>query len=126
MTTIKTPIKSFQDLEVYSIAHALAMEIFTVTRTFPRDEQYSLTDQIRRSSRSCAVNIAEGWGKRQYENSFKRHLIDSLGSIEETKSWLLFCRDCEYITRELCDILMQKYELLGAKVWTLHTTWKTF
>ena len=78
-------IKSVKDLKVYNLAFELAMEIFKLTLTFPKDEKYSLTDQIRRSSRSAAINIREGFAKRKYENVFIRHLNDSLGSSEETR-----------------------------------------
>ena len=87
------PIKTFTDLDVYNLSHELAMEVFYLTQKFPPEEKYSLTDQVRRSSRSVAVNIAEGWGKRIYPANFKRHLVDSNGSLEETKSWLLFSKD---------------------------------
>jgi len=91
------PIKSFRDLEVYQLARKLALQIFELNKTFPPEEKYSLTDQIRRSSRSVKANIAVGWGKRIYEDVFKRHLIDAMGSLEETKSWLLSGYDCKYI-----------------------------
>ena len=115
-------IKTFRDLDVYKLAHELAMEIFHATKAFPKEETYSLTDQIRRSSRSVAVNIAEGWGKRRHANLFKRHLIDAAGSVEETKAWLLFAVDCEYLTRTRYDKLLRKYEELGAKLFKLHDT----
>lgn len=66
------------------------MDIYHLARNFPKEEKYSLTDQIIRSSRSVAANIVEGWGKRVYENEFRKYLIYSLGSLEETKVWLLF------------------------------------
>lgn len=119
-------IKTFKDLDVYNIAHELAMEIFHVTKEFPKEEKYSLIDQIRRSSRSVAVNIAEGWGKRRYENLFKRHLTDANGSIEETKSWLLFSLDCSYLSSEKYQYFIGRYEELGAKLWNLHDNWQTF
>lgn len=72
-------IKKVSDLDVFKISHAFAMEIFTVTRNFPKEERYSLTDQVVRSSRSVPANIAEGWGKRIYENEFKKHLIYAMG-----------------------------------------------
>ncbi len=109
------PIKSFLDLEVYQLAHKFAMEIFKITKKFPSEEKYSLTDQIRRSSRSIAVNTAEGWGKRIYVGNFKRHLVDGMGSLEESKSWLLFARDCDYITIDLYNQLLTDAEVLGTK-----------
>jgi len=79
-------IRTVEDLEVYRLAHAVAMDIFRISRAFPPGEKYALTDQIVRSSRSIAANIAEGWGKRVYEAEFKRHLVYALGSLEETKT----------------------------------------
>ena len=119
-------IRTFRDLEVYVLAHDLAMQLFRLTKDFPKEEIYSLIDQIRRSSRSVAVNIAEGWGKRRHENIFKRHLIDAIGSLEETKSWLLFSRDCRYLGTESYDSLLKKYEGLGAKLSKLLDRWRTF
>lgn len=119
-------IKTFLDLDVYRIAHELATQIFKISRDFPKEEKYSLTDQIRRSSRSVAVNIAEGWGKRKYPELFKRHLIDSTGSLEETKSWLLFALDCNYLKEEEHNAILKKCEELGAKLFKLHDNWKSF
>jgi len=120
------PIKSFLDLEVYQLAHKFAMKIFAITKKFPTEEKYSLTDQIRRSSRSIAVNTAEGWGKRIYVGNFKRHLVDGIGSLEESKSWLLFAKDCNYITIELYNQLLAEAEVLGTKIRRLHDNWKDF
>jgi four helix bundle protein len=119
-------IKSFRDLEVYQLAHKAAMAIFKISKNFPSEEKYSLTDQIRRSSRSVAVNIAEGWGKRIYENNFKRHLVDSQGSLEETKAWLLFATDCSYINEKEFTLHWTMYEELGSKIFNLHDKWRTF
>jgi len=82
---MKTVIRSIKDLRVYKRAYELTMEIFAITKRFPKEETYSLTDQVRRSSRSVAINIREGFAKRKYEQVFKRHLNDALGSSEETR-----------------------------------------
>lgn len=119
-------IKTFLDLEVYRLAHEVAMDVFYLTKDYPREEKYSLTDQIRRSSRSVAVNMAEGWGKRKYEKLFKRHLIDSAGSIEETKSWLLFSCDCAYLSKSIFEKYLARYEEVGAKLFKLHDNWRTY
>ncbi len=120
------PIKTFLDLDVYKLSRQLAKEIFQLTLKFPTEEKYSLTDQIRRSSRSVKANIAEGWGKRVYINSFKRHLVDSNGSLEETKSWCISTLDCNYISTEVYENLINKAEVIGGKLWKLHDTWKDF
>ncbi|OQP61521.1 hypothetical protein A3860_31855 [Niastella vici] len=119
-------INTFLDLEVYQLAHKFAMKIFEITHRFPPEEKYSLTDQIRRSSRSIAVNTAEGWGKRLYVGNFKRHLVDGMGSLEESKSWLLFAKDCNYIAIDIYNQLFAEAEVLGSKLRRLYDNWKDF
>jgi four helix bundle protein len=119
-------IRSVADLEIFKISYAVAMDIFLLTRNFPKEERYSLTDQIVRSSRSIAANIAEGWGKRVYENEFKRHLTYSLGSLEETKAWLLFAKDCGYLKLETYNDLYTKCISIGSMIYKLSEKWKTF
>ena len=93
---------------------------------FPPEEKYSLTDQIRRSSRSVQANIAEGWGKRVYINHLKKHLVDANGSLEETKSWVLSALDCCYIVDSVFSDLNTKANVIGSKLWRLHDTWQDF
>lgn len=119
-------IKAVADLDVFNISYALAMDIYHLTRNFPKEEKYSLTDQIIRSSRSIAANIAEGWGKRVYENEFRRYLICSMGSLEETKVWLLFSRDCGYVSAEIYSRISIKCDETGAKIFKLYENRKTF
>ena len=120
------PIKTFLDLDTYQLARQFAKEIFYLTLTFPPEEKYSLTNRVRRSSRSVPSNIAEGWGKRIYINSFKRHLVDANGSLEESKSWLISALDCIYITTEIFDDLTNKAKVIGGKLWNLHDKWQDF
>lgn len=89
------------------------MEIFNQTKSFPKDERYSLTDQIRRSSRSEAANIAEAYRKRQYPKMFVSKLADSDGETTETQVWLDFARDCGYLSAERHDKLRKSYEEVG-------------
>ena len=103
-------IGSFRDLIVYQKSYDLAREIFNITKKFPKEEKYSLTDQIRRSSRSVSANIAEAWAKRIYIKSFVSKLSDSLGEEYETEVWLHFSKDCEYIDIETRDRLMKGYD----------------
>lgn len=103
-------ILSHKQLDVYKLAYNLAMDIYHLTKKFPVDERYSLTDQIRRSSRSVSSNLAEAFRKRRYEKSFIAKLSDSEGEAAETQTWLDFARDCEYINTETCDKLNQEYE----------------
>ena len=102
-------INSFRDLIVFQKAYALAMKIFTFTKTFPKEERYSLTDQIRRSSRSITSNVAEAWAKKIYPKSFVNKLSDSLAEEYETEVWLDYCRDCEYISIDKYNDLINGY-----------------
>src|SRR3990170_6647755 len=113
----KITIRSCKDLTVYQLAYKLAMEIFEITKKFPKGEAYSLVDQIRRSSRSVPINIREGYAKRRYENVFIRHLNDSLGSSEETRGWLDFAKDCIYITKGEHKKLDDRYDEVNAMLY---------
>ena len=118
-------IRSVKDLNVYNLAFELAMEIFELTLNFPKEERYSFTDQIRRSSRSVAINIREGFAKRRYENVFIRHLNDSIGSSEETRGWLDFSARCQYINQETQERLDRSYDEVNAMLYRLMNNWKT-
>ena len=106
-------VKSFRDLEVYKTARELSKEIFFLTKAFPNDERYSLTDQIRRSSRSVGAQIAEAWGKRRYQLHFISKLTDADSEQLETQHWLEESSVCEYIDPLLCISLLDKYESIG-------------
>ncbi|NOT48228.1 MAG: four helix bundle protein [Acidobacteria bacterium] len=106
-------MQGYKSLKVFQLSYELAMEIFRLSKTFPREETYSLTDQIRRASRSVPANIAEGYRKRQYPRHFVSKLSDADGECSETQVWLFFSRDCGYATSEKCDELVQKYEEVG-------------
>lgn len=118
-------IKSFSDLEVYQLSYKLSMEIFKISEHFPVSEKYSLTSQIVRSTRSISANIAEGFGRRVYQAEFKKHLIYSAGSLEESKVWLNFAKDCKYITPEQFNLLQIKADEIGAKLYKLYINWKS-
>ena len=117
-------IKSVKDLKVYNIAFELAMEIFKLSQDFPKEEQYSLTDQMRRSSRSVAINIREGFAKKRYENVFIRHLNDAIGSSEETRGWLDFSLRCRYIDQKIHETLDTSYDGVNAMLYSLMRNWK--
>jgi len=106
-------LQGHRDLKVYQLAYELAMEIFRLSKSFPREEVYSLTDQIRRSSRSVAANIAEGFRKRRYPNMFVNKLTDSDGEATETQVWLDFAFDCGYMSKTNRDRLTAGYEEVG-------------
>ena len=118
-------IKSVRDLDVYRLAFKLAMKVFELTKKFPKEETYSLTDQIRRSSRSVPINIREGFAKRRYENVFIRHLNDSIGSSEETRGWLDFSVRCRYINKDTHQRLDKSYDEVNAMLYSLMKNWKT-
>ncbi len=111
----RKPIRSHRDLDVYRMAFEAAMRIFELTKGFPKEETYSLTDQIRRSSRSVCSNLAEAWRKRRYEKAFVLKLSDSEGEAAETQVWIEFAVNCKYLDtatgRELyktCDDIIGK------------------
>jgi four helix bundle protein len=108
-----------RDLKVYQLAYSLAMEIFNLSKRFPKEELYALTDQIRRSSRGVAVNIAEGFRKRIYPKMFVNKLTDSDGEAAETQVWLDFARDCGYISATDRNRLTSKYEEVGRMLGTM-------
>jgi four helix bundle protein len=107
-------IANFKDLIVYQKAFEHAMKIFHVTKTFPKVEQYSLTDQIRRSSRSICANIGEAWRKRRYPAHFVSKLTDSDAETSETMIWLDFAVECGY--KELSSEYEQIGKMLGAMI----------
>lgn len=119
-------IKTIKDLRVYNLAYKLAMDIFILTKKFPREEMYSLTDQIRRSARSVAINIREGYAKRKYKQVFIRHLNDSLGSSEETRGWLDFSLDCGYVSQGEHKKLDEKYDEVSAMLYSLMNKWQNY
>lgn len=123
----KTVIRKHTDLEVYQRAFATAMSVFELTKKFPAEERYSLTDQIRRSSRSVCSNLAEAWRKRRYEAVFISKLNDSEGEAAETQVWLQFATECGYLDRETARNLYRDYDdILGklVKMLTNPTQWK--
>lgn len=105
--------QGYKDLKVYQIAYKLAMEIFEITKSFPKEEIYSLTDQIRRSSRSVCVNLGEGYRKRKYPKYFSSKMTDADGECTETQIWLDFSKDGKYISQEIRDRLYKNYEEVG-------------
>jgi four helix bundle protein len=103
-------VTNFRDLIVYKKAHKLAMKIFELSQKFPKEEKYSLTDQMRRSSRSVSSCIAESWAKRLYIRAFVSKLTDSLGEEFETEDWLDYSIDCKYITKEEYQEVTSEYQ----------------
>jgi four helix bundle protein len=109
-------IRTHKDLEVYQHAFDAAMRIFEISKRFPKEETYSLTDQIRRSSRSVCSNLAEAFRKRRYPKSFIAKLSDSESEAAETQTWLDFAFSCSYITKEENTALNMTYENIIGKL----------
>jgi len=107
-------IRSVRDLKVYRKAFEAAMEIYELTKDFPKDETYSLIDQIRRSSRSVCSNLSEGWRKRRYKAVFINKLTDCGQEAAETQTWLEFSLRCRYIDAETFHKLDEIYEHIFA------------
>jgi len=110
MAVPKDGYRGYRDLKVYQMAYRIALDIHQVTKTFPKEEKYSLTDQIRRSSRSVPANLAEAWKKRRYEKAFISKLIDCAGEAGETEVWLDFSKDFGYLKGDQYKKLMQRYD----------------
>jgi four helix bundle protein len=112
-------INSYKELRVYREAMELAMEVFEMTKAYPKEERYSLTDQIRRSSRSVCANTAEAWRKRRYRAAFVAKLSDVETEACETQVWLEMSAKCKYITTEIETSLSDRYEKLIAQIVTM-------
>ena len=105
--------RGFRDLRAYQLAFKLAMEIFQESKSFPKEEKYSLTDQIRRASRSVSANIGEGYRKKRYPRMFVSKMADADGEATETQVWLDFATACGYLSQERQEKLIAGYEELG-------------
>ena len=111
---VKHRVTSFEDLDVYQLAFKLQQQIFELSKTWPKDEQYSLTDQVRRSSRSIGANIAEAWAKRRYAAHFVSKLTDADGEQNETRHWLKTALACDYLGTEQHADLDERCKRIGA------------
>ena len=115
----KKLIRTHRDLDVYKMAFEMAMQIFEKSRSFPIEERYSLTDQIRRSSRSVCANLAEAWRKRRYEASFVSKLSDAEAEAAETQVWLEFALKCGYLGENIFQELSFVYDNILGKIVSL-------
>ena len=109
-------VKDFEDLDVYLLAFELQQEIYELTKRFPNEERYSLTDQIRRCSRSIGANIGEAWAKRRYKAHFISKLTDADGEQLETRHWLKTALTCGYITTDEYQKLVSECREIGQKL----------
>ena len=113
--------KSFRELDVYKIGRELSNKIYRISKDFPVEERYSLTDQIRRSSRSVGAQISEAWAKRRYKRHFIAKLTDADGEQQETQHWILSGLDSNLIGYEQAMQLLAEYEILGMKLQSMIT-----
>jgi four helix bundle protein len=107
-------IKSFRDLDVYVLAREQAKRIFTISKSFPKEEKYSLTDQMRRSSRAVAAMMAEAWARRRYPAAFINKIDEAMGEAMETQAWLDHALDCDYLDRNQHHSLDEVSQKVGA------------
>jgi four helix bundle protein len=106
-------VESFRELEVYKLSRRLSKKVFDISHQFPKEEMFSLTDQMRRSSRSVGAQIAEAWSKRKYEKHFISKLTDADGEQLETQHWIETAVDSSYISIEIARGLLNQYVILG-------------
>jgi four helix bundle protein len=109
-------IRSHRDLDVYQKSFAVSMQIFELTKRFPVEERYSLTDQIRRSSRSVCANLTEAWRKRRYEGSFLLKLNDAEAEAAETQTWLEYAVSCNYVDAAVAREIYREYDNILGKL----------
>jgi four helix bundle protein len=114
-------IRHFRELEVFQLAMAAAMKLFEWSKRFPLEEKYSLTDQVRRSSRSVCANIGEAWRKRRYPNAFVSKLSDAEAEAAETQVWIEFSVKCGYLDPEVAVELDKSYDIIQGKLVTMLT-----
>jgi len=112
-------IRSVRELKIYKLAFDTAMEIFEISKSFPKEETYSLTDQVRKSSRSVCTNLSEGWRKRKYKAVFINKLSDAGQEAAETQTWMEFALACKYIDKKTFENLDEKYEHIFAMLFTM-------
>ncbi len=117
-------IKSFEDLDVFKRSYKISIEIHKVSLKFPKIEQWSLADQIRRASKGICSNIAEGFGKQKYSSAeYRRYLIMAMGSCDEIRVWIRYCFDLGYISSEQWNLWRNEYEELSKMLVGLQKFW---
>jgi four helix bundle protein len=119
-------VNSVRELEVYQDAFSLQQEVFRISKSFPKDETYSLTDQIRRASRSIGANLSEAWSKRRYPAHFLSKLTDCDGELQETIHWLNTAQACEYLTPEIAIHLHDRAASVGKQLGSMINKHESF
>ncbi len=115
----RKPIQRHSQLETYQLAFDAAMRIFEASKQFPKEEKYSLTDQMRRSSRSVCANLTEAWRKRRYEAAFIGKLSDAESEAAETQTWIQFAAQCDYLNKDAGKELHEMYDRILGKLVTM-------
>ena len=115
----KEAYRGYRDLKVYQLSYKLALEIHEITKLFPKEEKYSLTDQIRRSSRSVPANIAEAWKKRRYQKMFVAKIVDAAGEAGETEVWLDFSKDFGYLDEAKYYDMTNRYDEVNKMLYSM-------
>jgi len=123
---MKNKVDSWRELGTYKAAFQLQQEIFQLSKSWPREESYSLTDQIRRSSRSVGANLAEAWSKRGYPAHFKSKLTDADGELQETLHWLATAKACGYITDAVLAGLEESAQSVGKQLGSMINQYEAF
>ena len=118
-STTMAHVASFRELDVYRLARGLSHKVYILSKEFPIEERYSLTDQIRRSSRSVGSQIAETWAKRKYEKHFLSKPSDADGEQYETQHWIETATDCGYISTQEAEDLLANYARIGKMLYTM-------
>ena len=125
MTEDRKSIKSFEDLEVFQRAYRISLKVHRKTLLFPKEEQYGLADQMRRSSKSVCVNLAEGFGKQSQSSAeFKRYISIAIGSSDEMRVWLRYSLDLEYIEEIEWQEWREEYQEISKMLQGLHRSWR--
>lgn len=119
-------VNSVRELDVYKATFALQQKIFRVSKSFPKEETYSLTDQIRRSSRSVGANLSEAWAKRRYPAHFLSKLTDSDGELQETLHWLASAEACGYLGAEQSLQLQDQASIVGKQLGSMINRYESF
>ena len=109
-------VKHFRELRVYEVARAAAGELFRISKNFPAEEKYSMTDQVRRASRAVKALVAEAWGRRRYRASFASKLVEALGEVNEVMSWLDDALDCGYVSSEWHQEMQERFEWIAGMI----------
>ena len=111
--------RTFAELEVYQVAMSAAQRVFEITKSFPPEEAYSLTDQVRRSSRSVGAQIAEAWAKRRYVRHFTSKLTDADAEVQETQHWLAVACACGYLSTDEATELCSEFKSIGRMLYSM-------